>query len=136
VTGLGSSVGGPSSARGVSGSGRASRNETTGAGSGRTGSSSAAIDRSRAATLAGGLAWNCPFPDGADREGVDRALVSLRIRVDSAGVLRGVSVLEDPGFGFGAAAERCARRQRFEPALAPDGTTTHGELTVRVRFSR
>jgi periplasmic protein TonB len=138
VTGVGSSVGGPSSARGAPGSGPASRNGTTGGGAatGRTGSASAGIDRSRAATLAGGLAWNCPFPDGADREGVDHALVSLQIRVDAAGVLRAVSVLEDPGFGFGAAAQRCARLQRFEPARAADGTAIPGQMTVRVRFSR
>jgi periplasmic protein TonB len=138
VTGVGSSVGGPSSARGVPGSGPASRNGTTGGGaaSGPTGSASVGVDRSRAPTLAGGLAWNCPFPDDADREGVDRALVTLRLRVDGAGVLRSARVLEDPGFGFGAAAQRCARLQRFEPARAADGTATQGEVTVRVRFSR
>jgi protein TonB len=136
VTGLGSSVGGPSSARGVHGSRPGSRGETTGGGvaGGRTGGASG--DRSRAATLAGGLAWNCPFPEGADHEGVNHALVTLHLRVDAAGVLRAVSVLQDPGFGFGAAAQRCARLQRFEPARAADGTKTHGEMTVRVRFSR
>ena len=43
-------------------------------------------------------------------------LVVLRLDIDERGVLTRLEVLEDPGFGFSAAAAEAARKSRFSPA--------------------
>ena len=91
---------------------------------------------SRPASILGGASWNCPFPRAADHHGIDRAVVSLRVHVDAAGRASSVRVLSDPGHGFGGAAQACAARTHYRPALDRHGRTMASPLNVRVRFVR
>lgn len=93
-------------------------------------------DRSRRASVMGGFAWSCPFPAAADGAGIDLAVVQLKIRVTRRGSLDDVTVMADPGHGFGAAARRCALGKQFLPALDRTGAAVGSELVVRVRFTR
>lgn len=103
---------------------------------GGTGTDTSGVDRSRAASLAGGALWDCPFPEEADEDGIDQAVVTLRVRVAFDGTLEDVSVTEDPGSGFGREARRCARDKRWQPAHDRAGNAIASESAVRVRFSR
>jgi protein TonB len=94
------------------------------------------IDRSRPASVLGGLDWRCPFPEAADVAGVDRALAKIRVDIDAAGNVRNVVVVHDPGHGFGRAAERCARGKRFDAALDRNGRAIATQVAVGVRFVR
>jgi len=48
-----------------------------------------------------------------------------------------VTVLSDPGHGFGRAATRCAMLQHFDAALDHDGNAIPGlTKSLRVRFER
>ena len=94
------------------------------------------LDRSRAASVMGGLDWRCPFPEEANVAGVDRALAKIRVEIDAAGHVRNVLVVHDPGHGFGRAAERCARSKRFHAALDRDGRAVPTQVAVGVRFVR
>jgi periplasmic protein TonB len=93
-------------------------------------------DRSRAARIAGGLDWQCPFPGEADQAGIDRAVATIQVELDAAGRARRVSVVSDPGHGFGAAARRCALSKRWIPALDRNGNARASSATLRVRFER
>ena len=93
-------------------------------------------DLSRAASIMGGSAWNCPFPAEADGDGVDNAVVTIRVDVSSAGTVRNVVVLGDPGHGFAREARRCATSKQWAPTLDHDGKAIQGAVTLRVRFDR
>jgi protein TonB len=93
-------------------------------------------DMSRAPQLAGGVAWDCPFPEEADEVGLDSALVTLRVAVDRQGNVAGVDVVRDPGDGFGREARRCAMRKRWAPALDRAGNPITATGIVNVRFQR
>jgi protein TonB len=95
-----------------------------------------APDRSRAASIAGGLDWQCPFPGEADHAGIDRAVATIRVELDVAGRVSHVSIVSDPGYGFGAAARRCALAKRWIPALDRSGNARASSATLRVRFVR
>lgn len=77
-------------------------------------------DRSRPARPSS-LVWDCPFPEAADRNAVNYARVMLIALVTPEGRARSVTVVSDPGFGFGAAARRCAMVQSFEAARNASG---------------
>jgi TonB family protein len=78
----------------------------------------------------------CPFPAAADKAGVDTAVATLRVKVDATGTVTDVTIVEDPGHGFGAAAKACTAKASFEPARDPSGNAVAGELLTRVRFER
>ncbi|WP_437322051.1 TonB family protein [Sorangium sp. So ce385] len=59
--------------------------------------------------------WACPFPDEADKNGIDTASVVLQASVGIDGSARSVTVLHDPGNGFGQAAAACAMRKDYTP---------------------
>ncbi|MCA9667144.1 MAG: TonB family protein [Myxococcales bacterium] len=81
--------------------------------------------------------WSCPWPAEADAERIDATSVVMRVRVAADGRVERVKVVKDPGFGFGAAAKRCALRAHFRPALGPDGKAVRSwSPPIRVRFSR
>ena len=103
---------------------------------GGTGSDTSGVDRSRAASLAGGVFWDCPFPEEADDEGIDQAVVTLRVKVSADGTLDEVQVVKDPGNGFGREARRCARDKRWQPARDRAGNAIATESAISVRFSR
>jgi protein TonB len=96
-----------------------------------------APDKSRPPTLAGSTSWNCPFPAEADAEGRDSAVATIIVKVRPDGSPESVSVVNDPGSGFGRAARSCALTRRYQPGLDRDGNaTTASTPPIRVRFSR
>jgi protein TonB len=97
-------------------------------------SSAAGSNLSRAASPMGG-GWNdCGFPAEADIEGIDTAVVSLTVTVGPDGRAKSVTILRDPGNGFGQATRACAFRKQFAPALDLSGnpiTMSTAPFTVR-----
>jgi len=89
-----------------------------------------------AAPMAG--SWNdCEFPAEADVEGIDSAVVQLTVTVGPNGRAKSVTVLKDPGFGFGQSARTCAFRKQFNAALDRSGTAiTMSTAPFTVRFTR
>ena len=61
----------------------------------------------------GSLNWSCPFPPEADAAQQNYARVTLVVTVGTDGRAKSVSVISDPGFGFGRAAKRCALRKNY-----------------------
>ncbi len=95
-----------------------------------------AHDLSRPVALEGGR-WDCPWPAEADREQIDSQLVVIRVTVAPDGAPLSARVTRDPGFGFGPAAQACAMRRHYAPALDPSGTPITSESPpIRVHFSR
>lgn len=95
------------------------------------------VDKSRPASLAGSTSWSCPFPPEADAEGRDSAVAVIVVTVRPDGSPQSVSVVQDPGAGFGRAARRCALGRRYVAGLDKDGqTTTTTTPPIRVKFSR
>ena len=92
-------------------------------------------DLSRPAAAIGGGNWNdCEFPPEADVEGIDSAVVLLSVTVGPNGRAKSVTVLRDPGNGFGRAVRSCAFRKPFTNALDRAGnpiTMTTPPFTVR-----
>jgi protein TonB len=81
--------------------------------------------------------WNCPFPAEADVEQINFKRVQVVVKVGTSGKALDVTIVSDPGYGFGLAAKRCALRQRYEPALGRDGKPIVGQArSFYVRFSR
>ncbi len=97
------------------------------------------VDRSRSAGLLGGNEWNCSsfWPTEAEVAQVDEAVVKIQVSVSAEGLAQTVKILSDPGNGFGGAAIRCAKRQRFRTALDRDGNPQAGNTNpFNVRFNR
>jgi len=81
--------------------------------------------------------WNCEFPPEADVEGIDNAVVQLTVVVSPDGRPKAVTVLRDPGNGFGQAARSCAFRKQFSAALDRAGVAvTMSTAPFTVRFTR
>jgi protein TonB len=95
-------------------------------------------DRSRAPGLLGSVDWNdCPFPGEADAEQIDQAFVLIQVKVKPDGLPESVTVLSDPGHGFGREARKCAMRKRYSQGLDVDGNAIGGATKpFRVRFER
>ncbi len=94
-------------------------------------------DRSKPPTIVGSTSWNCPFPAEADAEGTDNATATIIVKVRPDGSPESVSVVADPGSGFGRAARACALTRRYQAGLDRDGNpTTASTPPIRVKFSR
>ncbi len=95
-------------------------------------------DKSRAAKLSGSTDWgDCPFPPEADADQMDDAYVTIQVKVKPDGSAENVSVIADPGHGFGRAARSCAMRKRYTNALDVDGQPIGGTTNqFRVHFQR
>jgi protein TonB len=91
-------------------------------------------DLSRPPTMTGESSWQCPFPPHAD--GIDEAIVQLRVFVDAGGNALDAAVIVDPGHGFASQAVRCAIGKRWSPALDREGIPIRATAIVRVRFTR
>jgi protein TonB len=94
-----------------------------------------AVDRSRPPTPLS-KNWDCPFPSEAEAEGINAIKVQVVVTVSPDGRPRNVTVLKDPGFGFGRAARACALRNAYTPALDPTGKPIEQSFSVAVRFTR
>lgn len=97
-----------------------------------------AVDRSRAPGLLGSVDWNdCPFPGEADAEQIDQAFVMIKVDVKPDGSPQNVTVIQDPGHGFGREARKCAMRKKYSQGLDLDGNPIAGTTKpFRVRFER
>lgn len=82
-------------------------------------------------------AWVCPWPVEAEALAVDEERVLVQVRVAADGRAEQVSLLSDPGRGFGEAARACALGTRFLPALDAAGRPLRAlSAPIRVRFVR
>ncbi len=92
----------------------------------------------KAAGLLGGGSWNdCGFPPEADMDQVDYGIVTLTVTVGTNGRAKSVSVIADPGHGFGRLARSCAMRKSYTPGLDQNGKpTVKTTPPIRVRFTR
>jgi protein TonB len=83
------------------------------------------------------LSWSCGFPAEADMEQIDYATVMLSVTVAADGRAKSVTVLKDPGYGFGALARSCAFRMRYNVGLDASGKpVTKTTPPFPVRFTR
>jgi len=81
--------------------------------------------------------WDCDWPEQARELSIDEQVVVLRAVVRPDGTPKSVSIVSEPGFGFGEAARRCAKSHTFRPALDDDGEpVTATSPPIRVRFTR
>jgi protein TonB len=65
-----------------------------------------------------GTSWSdCGFPAEAQLDGVEFGIVKLVVTVNPDGRAKSVTILSDPGSGFGNHARQCAMRRTFKPAL-------------------
>jgi len=79
------------------------------------------VNRSRTAGPGSGD-WNdCGFPPEAEAEGLNFAKVLVSVTVRPDGHARSVSILKDPGYGFGSWARQCAMRKTYQTALNVEG---------------
>lgn len=104
-------------------------------GTGGKGTSVTARDLSKPARPAAD-SWDCSalFPSSA---GVDTATVVIVVRVGARGAAESVSVVKEPGQGFGAAARACAMKQRYAAAEDREGNPVAATTSpFRVRFTR
>jgi protein TonB len=72
------------------------------------------------------------YPALARRLGRE-GLVVLRLTIDEHGILTHLEIVEDPGYGFSAAAAEAARKSRFAPARV-NGRPTACRALLPVRF--
>ena len=81
--------------------------------------------------------WQCPWPHEAEQDQIDEQTVTLRVLVATDGHARAVTLVADPGHGFGAAARACALLTRFMPASDEQGRGTQAwSPPIRVHFMR
>jgi protein TonB len=73
-----------------------------------------------------------PYPAEARRAGVEGQVVLL-LRIDAAGVVRGVRVVDAPSPELARAAEEGARKFRFSPALV-EGEPVETEIRFTYTF--
>lgn len=65
--------------------------------------------------------WDCPWPPEADAEQINFMRVRIVVTVGLDGRAQKVTVLNDPGHGFGRYVQQCAFRKTFSVALNSDG---------------
>lgn len=94
------------------------------------------IDRSSPARPTSGSWDHCGFPAEADIEQVNYARATIAVTIGADGRAKSVSVVRDPGYGFGTLAKRCALRERFEPARGKDGTPITATQVITINFRR
>jgi len=81
--------------------------------------------------------WNCSRLFPSDPEAPNTAAVSLVVTVGLDGRPTAVTVVRDPGHGFGAAARSCALSQRYSVGRGMNGQPTVAATPpITVRFSR
>jgi protein TonB len=92
-----------------------------GTGNGKTDSEATKLDLSRA-PLPTDTSWNdCGFPPEADTDQINFMRVRIMVTVGADGRAQKVSVLNDPGHGFGRQAQQCAFRKGYNVGLNSDG---------------
>lgn len=93
--------------------------------------------RARAPGVAGAGNWNCRWPQAAAALESHEERVLVEVSIDRRGRIRSAKVIRDPGFGFGAEALRCARKQRYRPARDARGQAVGPrKILLGVNFQR
>jgi protein TonB len=62
--------------------------------------------------------------------------VKMVVTVRPDGRASGVTIVNDPGFGFGKAARACGLRNVYSPALNAEGKPIEQTITVNMKFTR
>jgi protein TonB len=94
-------------------------------------------DLTRGAHAPSVITDDCPFPVESDLAGIDHAVVLLVVTVLPDGRAGAVTVLSDPGHGFGRAAIACAKRQVYTYARDRHGTHLQADTNpFNMRFTR
>lgn len=109
----------------------------TGTGTGPVAPPAPTVNLSRPVSL-GSSDWNdCGFPPEAEAEGINFAKVLVSVTVRPDGRARTVSVLKDPGFGFGSWARQCAMRKTYQTALNAKGEPVEQTTApFNIKFTR
>ena len=69
--------------------------------------------------------------------GIEDGVVTLQATVRADGTAERVTIVNDPGSGFGTAAQRCALAAKYLPALDERGAAIAGDTKpFQVRFNR
>jgi periplasmic protein TonB len=93
-------------------------------------------DQSRQAMPLSG-SWNhCGFPAEADIEQVNYARVTVAVTIGADGTATTAAVVQDPGYGFGALAKRCALKEHYQPAKNRDGVAVTTTQMITINFKR
>ena len=80
---------------------------------------------------------HCSFPAEAENLPIDRGIVRITVDVRADGTPSSVTVLSDPGYGFGEAAKQCAMEQRYVAARDESGRAIASRTKpFSVRFVR
>jgi protein TonB len=94
-------------------------------------------DLTRGAHAPSVITDDCPFPAESDLARIDHAAVLLVVTVLPDGTPGAVTVLQDPGHGFGRAAVACAKRQTFTFARDRHGKHLQADTApFYMRFTR
>ncbi len=80
--------------------------------------------------------WECGFPAEADIEQINNAQVPITVTIGADGHAQSVTVIRDPGYGFGGLAKRCALRMRYSPALGKSGEPVTATQVITINFRR
>lgn len=80
--------------------------------------------------------WNCPFPSEADLEQVNYMSVPVAVVVNPTGRARSAKATKKTGYGFGRAAERCAKKKRYLAARDQLGKAVTSTIVFTINFRR
>jgi len=70
-------------------------------------------DMSAPARLGGAVYWDCPWPSGADRAGIDSAVVRIVVEVTDAGQATSARLVQRAAYDFGERAIECALEHHY-----------------------
>jgi hypothetical protein len=108
-----------------------------GSGEGSGGVGGDGRDRSSPPRLGGYVYWQCPWPESANRAGVDHAVLHMTMDVTSGGQPIAAHIVDEPGYDFATDAVRCAMEHKYIPGRDAGGTPVAGRTRpFAVRFDR
>jgi hypothetical protein len=85
----------------------------------------------------GEIEWPCPWPASAALAGIDHAIVHMTVLVSLDGRPSAPELVDDPGFGFGAAALHCSIEHVYRSGRSANGKPVPGRtLPFQVHFDR
>jgi hypothetical protein len=94
-------------------------------------------DMSAPARLGGAVYWDCPWPSGADRAGIDSAVVRIVVDVTAAGEATSARLVHNAPYDFGDRAIECAMEHHYLPGTDRTGRPVASQTrSFPVIFSR
>jgi hypothetical protein len=78
-------------------------------------------DLSAPAMLGGAVYWDCPWPSGADRAGIDSAVVRIVVDVTATGEATAARLVHNAAYDFGERAIECAMEHHYRPGTDRTG---------------